>query len=109
MSYSATAVLHYTCIVIVTCTCATFLLLESLQHEYANNASTGINHRLHFVVAPRPNVFVYFTPLHVNVDQHSFLWLVQFVYGVVMTINMKLALSVHDEGKSYLVSSMFVK
>ena len=54
--------------------------------------------------APRPNVFVYVSPLHINVDQRSCLWLVEFVYGVVKTINMELAVSVHDEGKSYMVS-----
>lgn len=37
-------------------------------------------------------------------DQRSCLWLVEFVYGVVKTINMELAVSVHDEGKSYMVS-----
>lgn len=54
--------------------------------------------------APRPNVFVYISPLHINVDQLSCLWLVRFVYGVVRTVNMELAVSVHDEGKSYIES-----
>ena len=53
-------------------------------------------------------MFVYVSPLHINVDQRSCLWLVEFVYGVVKTINMELAVSVHDEGKSYMVSALWV-
>lgn len=56
------------------------------------------------LTVPRPNVFIYFSPLHINVDQRSCLWLMEFVYGVVHTINMELAVSVHDEGKTFIVS-----
>jgi len=59
-----------------------------------------------FVAAPRPNIFIYFSPLHVNVDQRSCIWLLEFAYGVVKTINMELALSAHDEGKSYIVRAL---
>lgn len=53
---------------------------------------------------PRPNLNIFFSPLHVNIDQRSCLWLVEFVYGVVHTVNMTLAISAHDEGKSFIVS-----
>ena len=43
-------------------------------------------------------------PVHANIDQKSCLWLVEFVHGVVKTINVELALDVKDEGKSFLVS-----
>lgn len=48
-------------------------------------------------------MFVYVSPVHVNVHQESCLWLVEFIHGVVKTVNIELALSVKDEGKSFLV------
>ncbi len=32
------------------------------------------------------------------------MWLVEFVYGVVRTVNIELAMSVKDEGMTFLVS-----
>lgn len=55
---------------------------------------------------PRPNVLLYMSPVHVNVHQESCLWLVEFMHGVVKTVNIQLALAVKDEGKSFLVSGV---
>lgn len=55
---------------------------------------------------PRPNVLLYMSPVHINVHQESCLWLVEFIHGLVKTVNIQLALTVKDEGKSFLVSSM---
>jgi len=52
---------------------------------------------------PRPNVFVYVSPIHMNVHQETCLWLAEFVVGVVKTVNVDLALSVKDEGMTFLV------
>ncbi len=60
----------------------------------------------HYHVVPRPNVSIDVTPIHINLHQQSCLWLVEFVHGVVQTINFDLAVSVHDEGKTVLVSGL---
>ena len=49
-------------------------------------------------------MLVYLSPVHVNVHQESCLWLVEFIHGLVKTVNIQLALTVKDEGKSFLVS-----
>ena len=43
------------------------------------------------------------SPVHLNFHQESCLWLVEFIHGVVKTVNIELALSVKEEGKSFLV------
>lgn len=62
----------------------------------------------HLIVVPRPNVMVYLSPIHLNLHQESCLWLVEFVHGVVRTVNIELALSVKDEGQSFLVSVQLI-
>ena len=49
-------------------------------------------------------MLVYLSPVHVNLHQESCLWLVEFLHGLVKTVNIDLALSVKEEGQSYLVS-----
>ena len=56
-------------------------------------------------IVPRPNVYIYASPVHVNVHQETCLWLAEFVVGVVNTVNVELAFSVKDEGMTFLVSS----
>ena len=53
---------------------------------------------------PRPNLFIYFSPVHINVHQESCLWLVEYVNGVIQTVNLELAVNVKDEGKAFIVS-----
>lgn len=55
---------------------------------------------------PRSNMFVYFSPIHINVHQESCLWLVEYANGVVQTVNLELAVSVKDEGKAFIVSTI---
>ena len=51
---------------------------------------------------PRPNVFVYLSPIHINFHQESCLWLAEFVHGVAQTVNLNLLLAAHTEGKVFL-------
>jgi len=37
------------------------------------------------------------------------MWLVEFVYGVMRTVNIELAMSVKDEGMTFLVSGCGLK
>lgn len=62
---------------------------------------------MYVCAVPRPNVSVYLSPVHVNVHQESCLWLVEFVHGLVRTVNIQLALAVKDESKSFLVSCQY--
>ena len=55
---------------------------------------------------PRPNLFIYFSPIHINVHQESCLWLVEYVNGVIQTVNLELAVTVKDEGKAFIVSTI---
>lgn len=48
-------------------------------------------------------MLVYMSPVHLSFHQESCLWLIEFIHGVVRTVNIELALSVKDEGKSFLV------
>lgn len=57
---------------------------------------------------PRSNLFVYFSPIHINVHQDSCLWLVEYVNGVIQTVNVELALTVKDEGKAFIVGQSTV-
>ena len=43
-----------------------------------------------------------------NIHQETCLWLVEFVYGVVRTINVELALSLKDEGKTFMVRCVYM-
>ena len=53
-------------------------------------------------LVPRPSVYAYLSPIHVNVHQQLFLWLAEFVHGVVRTINLSLFLSASTEGKMFM-------
>ena len=55
-------------------------------------------------IVPRPNLFIYFSAIHINLHQDSCLWLVEYVNGVIQTVNLELAISVKDEGKAFIVS-----
>ena len=55
-----------------------------------------------FPIVPRPNIFVYLSPIHVNFHQESCLWLVEFVHGVARTVNLNLLLAAHTEGRVFL-------
>lgn len=56
----------------------------------------------HKFLVPRPNVFIYLSPLHVNFHQKLCLWLVEFVHGVARTVNLNLLMSAHIEGQEFL-------
>ena len=53
---------------------------------------------------PRPNVYVYMSPIHINFHQESCLWLAEFIHGVTATVNVGLAKTAVEEGNAYLVS-----
>ncbi|XP_019849692.1 PREDICTED: uncharacterized protein LOC100636695 [Amphimedon queenslandica] len=53
-------------------------------------------------LVPRPNIFIYISPIHVNFHQEQCLWLAEFVQGVAQTVNLDLLLSAHDEGQHLL-------
>ncbi len=53
-------------------------------------------------VVPRPNIFAYLSPIHINVHQQLFLWLAEFVHGVMRTVNLDLLLSARTEGKMFM-------
>lgn len=53
-------------------------------------------------IVPRPNIFMYISPIHVNFHQEQCLWLAEFVQGVAQTVNIDLLLSAHDEGQHLL-------
>jgi len=56
-----------------------------------------------YTVAPRPNINVHCSPLHVNVEQRTLIWVAEFVRDVLGTIDTTLATSVKDDFMSYLV------
>ena len=53
---------------------------------------------------PRPNAYIYMSPIHINVHQESILWLAEFIHGVIATVNVDLAKTAVEEGNAYLVS-----
>eukprot|EP00731_Ephydatia_muelleri_P006094 Em0003g342a len=53
---------------------------------------------------PRPNAYIYMSPIHVNVHQESILWLAEFIHGVIATVNVDLAKTAVEEGNAYLKS-----
>ena len=53
-------------------------------------------------LVPRPNIFIYLSPLHVNIHQEQFLWLAEFTHGVALTVNLNLILSAHTEGQHFI-------
>ena len=52
---------------------------------------------------PRPNLYVHLTPVHATLHQTSLVWIMDFLHGVLATVNLDLALSVHSEGKAFMV------
>ena len=61
-------------------------------------------HLPHTLTVPRPNIYVYFSPIHINFHQESCLWLIEYINGVIQTVNIELAVSVKDESKAFIVS-----
>ena len=54
------------------------------------------------LTVPRPNIFIYISPIHVNFHQEQCLWLAEFAHGVAQTVNLDLLLSAHSEGQHLL-------
>jgi hypothetical protein len=51
---------------------------------------------------PRPNLYLHLTPLHATLHQDSLVWIMDFIHGVMATVNLDLAMSIHSEGKAFL-------
>jgi hypothetical protein len=51
---------------------------------------------------PRPNAYVHLTPVHATLHQTSLVWIMDFLHGVLATVNLDLAYSVHTEGKAFM-------
>ena len=56
---------------------------------------------------PRPNAYIYMSPIHVNVHQESILWLAEFIHGVIATVNVDLAKMAMEEGVVLFVPLYF--
>ena len=53
--------------------------------------------------APRPNVYVYCCPVHINFDQKTCVWVARFARAILGTIDTTLAVSVKNDLLVYLV------
>ena len=54
-------------------------------------------------LAPRPNVYVYCCPIHINFDQKTCVWIARFARAILGTIDTNLATSVRNDFVVYLV------
>ena len=54
-------------------------------------------------LAPRPNVYVYCCPIHINFDQKTCVWVARFARTILSTIDATLATSVKKDLVVYLV------